>query len=292
MPDKVRATRLPHAKAGLGVDAGGGPVVDPTENVIALSEASNKRQDDLRALERELHDRDIQHTNELGALRAEHQREMGVKESGRLDAIRQVDREEVLKAALSAQTAISTLAHQTTTVAETLRATQEAKTLAAETRQASFADQIGKRLSAVELSLSKGEGKQAVADPMMAELVAEMRTLTAQRAAEGGKQTVTDPLLMQLSADVRALLSSKDTAGGERKGVSLSWAVLIGAITLAGVLGYSRSMSDPGGALADLKSEVKALRDARAPTTTPQVIYVPSPPGTMLPSTPPAPVPR
>jgi hypothetical protein len=36
---------------GLGVDRAGQPVVDPTANVQALSEASNKRQDDMRQAE-------------------------------------------------------------------------------------------------------------------------------------------------------------------------------------------------------------------------------------------------
>jgi DNA-binding helix-hairpin-helix protein with protein kinase domain len=34
--------------SGLGVDSSGHPVIDPTANVQALSEASNKRQDDMR----------------------------------------------------------------------------------------------------------------------------------------------------------------------------------------------------------------------------------------------------
>jgi len=41
-------TDQPKPNPGLGVDAAGIPVIDPTENVKALSEAANKRQDDLR----------------------------------------------------------------------------------------------------------------------------------------------------------------------------------------------------------------------------------------------------
>lgn len=278
MPSKVRRTRVPAAGgggAGLAVDAHGGAVIDPTENVIALSEGQNKRQDDLRALERELFDRDIAHVKELASVRALHQQQLDQKESGRLDSIRQVDREEVTKAALSAQQAIATLAISTSTVAETLRAQQEAKGLAAEARQAAFAGEVGKRLSAVELALSEGKGKQAVADPMMAELVSEMRILTAQRAAESGKQAVTDPLLGQLAADVRALVAAQATTSGKTSGIALSWGVLLGAVALAGALGFFTN-----------------FRPAPAPTAAPQVIYVPSPPGTMLPTTPPQPAPR
>jgi len=277
MPSKVRRTRTPGHASGRGVDAAGGPVIDPTENVIALTSADNKRQDDLRALTRELFDRDIAHVKELASVRATHQQLLDVKEAGRLDSIRQVDREEVIKAAAAAQQAIATLATTQSNIAETLRAQQEAKALAADTRQVAFASEINKRISAVELSLSEGKGKQAVADPMMAELVAEMRTLTGQRASEEGKQTVTDPLLSQLAADVRALLQAQATTGGQREGISDSAKVMVGAVMLLiavlGFLGLS-------------------ARGQSAAVPAPQVIYVPSPPGTMLPSTPPQPVPR
>jgi len=38
-------------RAGIGVDARGGAVIDPTENVKALNAAEAKRQDDLRGME-------------------------------------------------------------------------------------------------------------------------------------------------------------------------------------------------------------------------------------------------
>jgi len=69
---------------GLGVDATGGPVIDPTANVIALVEAGMKRQDDLRNME-------AAHVREVMALRAEHEAEMRAAEKQRVDAVRAVD---------------------------------------------------------------------------------------------------------------------------------------------------------------------------------------------------------
>lgn len=87
--------------AGQGIDAQGGPVIDPTANVIALVEAGMKRQDDLREME-------ARHVREVAQLRADHERELRLAEAARLDAIRRVDVE------------------ATATAAEAIRATVEA----------------------------------------------------------------------------------------------------------------------------------------------------------------------
>ncbi|HXE51261.1 MAG TPA: hypothetical protein VN663_22980 [Ramlibacter sp.] len=58
-------------RPGIGVDARGGQVIDPTENVKALSEAANKRQDDLRTAEGKyqnaMRDAETRRLNELAA---------------------------------------------------------------------------------------------------------------------------------------------------------------------------------------------------------------------------------
>jgi len=45
----------------------------------------------------------------------------------------------------------------------------------------------GERIAALEKSSYTGAGKQAVADPMVEQLIAEMRHVTAQRAADQGR---------------------------------------------------------------------------------------------------------
>lgn len=67
------------------------PVVDPTENVKALSAAADKRQDDLRALDAKIGGlRDAQ-LKEIMALRTEYEEKLRNAEGKRIDANRLVD---------------------------------------------------------------------------------------------------------------------------------------------------------------------------------------------------------
>jgi hypothetical protein len=174
-------------KHGAGVDSHGGPVFDPTQNVLDLVEAANKRQDDLRAVTKELYDIRALHQSEMAAMRERHQRELDQAESDRLDAIRQVDREDVSKTAAQALNAIQTLQAQSNITAETLRGQVQSSAQALATQLTTITGEINKRLSALELSWSEGKGKQTVADPQLAELAAEMRSLTRSRNESTGK---------------------------------------------------------------------------------------------------------
>jgi hypothetical protein len=151
---------------GVGVDAQGGAVIDPTANVISLNEAANKRQDDLRQLNNERINAEIR---VLGAqmdglekrmlLRAEHAREIRMLNDDRLENVRQVD---VLASNLAAQralTATETLAAQTTAERETLRSMVEntAKTIAAQSAE-NF-NQMNNRLAQLERTSYEGAGK-------------------------------------------------------------------------------------------------------------------------------------
>ena len=96
-------------------------IVDPTENVIALTEAANRRQDDLRAAAEKLFDSKIDGLNKR------------IDDSiERFDSFRQSDREEIVKTAGAV-----------VTTAETLRKQQEAST-----------SEQNKRLLALELGQS------------------------------------------------------------------------------------------------------------------------------------------
>jgi hypothetical protein len=264
--------RRPHGGGGgLPVDFTGGPTVDPTENVKDLSEALSQRQDDLRTLTRELFDTQIGQVKEIGQLRAEHQRHMDAQrdeharqmlaaESARLNSIRQVDREEVAKTAVTNQTATTALASQTSILAETLRtqvstvagaaeARASAVATAGENRLNQFSADVIKRLSALELSFSEGRGKQAVVDPQVTEMLMEMR----------------------------ALRNSQSLGVGQRQGMSDTARSIIAAlgvlVTLTVLYAFTQRQSAPTAAA-------------------PQVIYIPAPAGALLPTTPPQPTPR
>jgi gamma-glutamylcysteine synthetase len=207
---------------GLGVDIYGGQVVDPTANVIALTEAEAKRQDDLREANEKLQKSEntrleayVAHAEFIGDLRAKHQKEfadardrhileMRTAEAARLDSIRQVDVTAVKTEADRAQAAIATLAATTSTNAENLRnaLNATAATIAKSTSD-TFA-QVTERLAALEKASYESVGKQRIADPMIAELTAEVKALR-----EVGQQTT-----------------------GTKTGVSKTLGAIVGAIGL------------------------------------------------------------
>jgi hypothetical protein len=102
------------AHHGQAVDANGMPARDPTENVLDLVHAANRRQDDLRTAE-------SSHLREMSKMRADHATEMRLAESLRLDAIRAVDVQAVQQAAAVSATQATTLATQVGVSAEAMR---------------------------------------------------------------------------------------------------------------------------------------------------------------------------
>jgi len=300
-----------HGGSGLGVDAEGGPVIDPTRNVLDLVEAANNRQDDLRAANNLYLEARLQAQENIAKLHVEYAKE--------------------IRAAATAATAA--LATTTTNSAEVLRSalTQTAQTIAGQT--SATVSTINDRLNFVERSLAEGRGKQAVADPMMSELVAEMRELTRQRASESGKTAVTDPALVQLAREVRELVTARASEGGraavadpalialleevhrnsatlaanagQRTGYSNLWGVVVSAAgfiaTLLAILGGTYALSTKAGtttasdtAVAALVQELKAQRETRAaPAASPSVVYIPAAPlVSTTPTTPPPAAPR
>lgn len=200
---------------GPSVDAVGDYVVDPTANVIALNEAAQRRQDDLRDETNRRVDAHIRHIEAIVGLRAEHQKEISFLESNRLNAIRQVDVLAVSTAADRAQAAIQTLAVTTANNAENLRnaLASTASTIAAQT--AATVASITERIAALEKSSYEGKGKEAVVDPLTAELVSEIKSLRASHSA----------------------------AVGERAGMATMWAIVMAVIgALVGIGGLAAAV--------------------------------------------------
>lgn len=173
--------------AGMAVDSAGNVAWDPSRNVAALVLAETRRQDDLRTAAKELSDTKHQHEREIGALREQYQEKIGKAESGRLDSIRQVDREEVAKTAVAANQAITVLAKQTTDLAQTLDKKVTDTAVAAEQRNLAVNTDFNKRIAALELSSSEGKGKQQVADPAMERMAAVVERIERQQQLGTGK---------------------------------------------------------------------------------------------------------
>lgn len=134
-------------------------MIDPTENVKALSEASNRRQDDLRSAQDKLTDEKIKHVAAIVELEAKHAREIREAESSRLDAIRLVDVSARDAAAQRALDAIRILEATTATMRETLRADVAVTASTIATQSAARDSRIDERISKLELAMSKGEGR-------------------------------------------------------------------------------------------------------------------------------------
>jgi hypothetical protein len=162
-------------------DEDGRPAVDPTANVLQLVEAAQLRQDDLRnADSRRLEDLRIAETrrvDEVAELRANHIKELTAAEAKRIDAIRAVDVAAVATASERAAQQASVLANQVSTSAETLRILVASTATAQAQSQAQFSTQINERIALLEKSQYKGEGRSGISDPVMAELVTEVRNL-------------------------------------------------------------------------------------------------------------------
>jgi hypothetical protein len=198
----TRQSRLRSA-TGIPVDRSGGPTIDPTENVIALVKAGEKRADDIRDLEGKLTDVRLthveqiskirsDHSTEIGNLRAEHAKEIAAKEASRLDAIQQVNVLTQNTAQAQSLLATQTLAAKAATDADTLRATVANTATASATQQATQFGMVNDRVSALERSQSTAAGKSSYVDPQLIEIMADMKKILTTNAGTSGRTEGSD----------------------------------------------------------------------------------------------------
>ncbi len=282
-PDR-RAPARPHygyGATGIGVDAHGGPVIDPTANVLALVEAANQRQDDLREMNNARIDAELRNQENTADLRAKHQEAIDTLEAKRLDAVRNVDQLAAKTEADRSAAAVTALANAAALTAETLRSAVNTSATNLATQLTNTVNAITERIAALEKSSYTGQGKQAVVDPQVTEMLMEMRALRVAQANDVGKQAVLDPAIASTLASISSKVDTNERTivarGGRSEGMDTTWKLLIAGVGLLVAL-----------------NALGVFRTAPvvAPSAAPQVIYVPSPPGTLLPSTPPATVPR
>jgi hypothetical protein len=163
---------MPDSQPGIGVDAEGGAVIDPTANVLQLVEAAIKRQDDLRAAEAkhvaevlrlrgEQRVQDLEHVKELGELRAYHAQELRQAEAARIDAIRAVDVGNVQRAAEVQATQASALAAQVVASAEALRNQVASAASAASIALAAALEPVQKDIADLRRAQYEAQGQKA-----------------------------------------------------------------------------------------------------------------------------------
>ncbi len=297
--------------AGLPVDFSGGPTVDPTENVKDLSEALSQRQDDLRESNNKYLDARLDgmenmailrssHNSEIMALRAEFYKEIRHMESDRVDKIRSVDVANAAATAAQLLSAVTTLATTAQATAETLRNQVAATAAAVASQTERVVNPIIERLALLEKSSNFGQGRAELANPALSEAVIEMRKLASGIYERRGHDAVADPALtatlaslasgqQAMAVAIGGLKTTDATASGRQQGVGdsrqmLTWFLGI-VIALIGLYTFTQR---PNAELTELRNELRA----RSNPTPSQIIYTPAPPGTQLPTAPPAQVPR
>ena len=202
------------------------PNIDPTANVIALTKAEGRRQDDLRAAneylsqarydhlleigglrstyDRLIADAETRRVNEMATLRADFSDKLAVAEKQRIDAIRAVDVNAVAVASQRAVDQASVLANQVAASAEALR-----------TLVASTASTVAVSLQQLSTTLST-----------------RLTTLEQAGYQAAGKSSYSDPAFAELLAEVKQLRDSNRSLGGRTVGISQSWGVFLGAAGL------------------------------------------------------------
>lgn len=234
--------------------------IDPTANVLALSEASNKRQDDLREGAERLMAAQIEHirvterirsdsvrdlalaesrrVDEQMALRASYSERLELAEAKRIDAIRAVDVNAVAVASQRASDQATVLATQVAQSAEALRALV-----------ATTAATVATSLQQLSTSLST-----------------RLTTLEQGSYQALGKSTYQDPELVKLLSEVKGLSDINRLGVGRTTGANATWGIILGAgsfiTVILAVLGFVIANFVHAPSVAPLQ---------------PQVIYVPSP---------------
>jgi len=196
----------------MGVDASGGPVIDPTANVLDLVDAAVKRLDDLQAAEatrqNDLRTMTERHAAEILRITLSFQQQLRDAEAKRIDAIRLVDVNAVAVASDRAADQAAVLATQVQTSADALRSLVATSAAALATQQANANAEFSKRLAELERTKYEGAGRSTVTDPAMEDLVSEMRRMRESGASNAGKSA----------------------------GVGAAWVALLGAVSLLSTL--------------------------------------------------------
>jgi hypothetical protein len=153
-------------------------------------------------------DAELRNAEQTAELRAQHQMALDTLEAKRLDAVRSVDQLAVKTEADRSAAAITALANAAAVTAETLRSAVNTSATNLATQSDRNQTAMSERIAALEKSSYTGQGKQAVVDPQVTEMLVEMR----------------------------ALRVSQSVGAGKSEGLDASWKLLIGAVGVIATL--------------------------------------------------------
>lgn len=266
-------------RPGVGVDATGNAVIDPTKNVEDVIAALSKSNAELRAADNRYYDLALSehrrnddaghlHLKEMADLRASYHKEIRSSDLAVAAQTRLVDVGGQAGSAASIATAVQTLATAAARDAQVLRdavsstsatlAKQVADTAAAQQIQTNLANAaMDARVAKLELISAQGSGRQSVSEPQMERLTRLVEALSRDQTAGGAR-----------------IEANKETKDDGRQTTNM----IIGVVGLLLALGLA----------------IVGFRSAESgkPQPQPQIIYVPAPAGSLLPTTPPQTPPR
>jgi hypothetical protein len=183
--------------SGPATDRSNNPVVDPSQNVLALVDAANRRQDDLRDAQETLRLEQLNHIRDVVELTAEHSKELRIAESARIDAIRAVDQGNVTRASEVAAAQATALAAQLQVSAEALRAQVEATRITTADTLAAALSPIQNDVAVLREVQFRQQGERTAGDDPVVKALADLQRDLYERtggnaAAVQHKSSVTD----------------------------------------------------------------------------------------------------
>jgi hypothetical protein len=171
---------------------------DPTINVQNLLRAAIIRVDDLRDAEtrrvnqhiealRTLADAERRRIDEKLELIEKYERLLQQAEAKRIDAIRVVDVNAVSVANERAAAQATVLANQVSASADTLRALVATTASTVAQQLAQVTGQLSDRLAVLERSSYESRGRETVSDPVISQLIAEVKGLRETQSSAAGR---------------------------------------------------------------------------------------------------------
>lgn len=218
--DLERDPRLVAGKPGIGVDAGGGQVIDPTKNVEDLVEAKSKSDKDLRQAEQRFLDAQIINIQKFGEFAREASdkyqnfaRDAGEKYS---KAIVDAETRRIDQLAETRQEFQNTIRDM---LAESVRTTSTLVSTQLVQIQATF----DTRVSKLEAQAFTAAGRSSVADPAIEGAMSRMSqgiaSLSTQTAESMNKMaSINAEALAKLSATMASMQSIAAANAGEQLG--------------------------------------------------------------------------
>jgi hypothetical protein len=240
MAESDQQQRVP----GLAVDAGGGPVIDPSENVKALVISEAKRIDQLREADDKRIAAELTHVREMATLR-----ELGAKDTDALKGELRASADRRNEAELRHLAAMAELRSDCAHEISDLKTVHDREMREAEKERLNSIRlvDVGAAATATATALT-GIQTLATATTTMAETLRTSAEKDKQRQEErivalerqgytaGGRSMMSDPAIAELVAEMKGVRQSLATGTGKSEGLGMGGQIIVGVFAIIAVL--------------------------------------------------------